>query len=720
MKQKVTTKYYENILLVYLIMILTLFVGCDSSNERRSTDIEQGETLETMEEPLRIFYDGTGYYLLKSFVDAHPEMNIMLINCIPNVDGAIDFDSIVAQYGVPDLIVAREEVSIFLSEWYEEGHIADLSEFCSSDISINPEDYFPETFDVFSENGNMYALPLGITMDFMLTSESKYENSSFAKLDDGYTGRELMNILLAEVQKEKESGEFFSDSSLSVLLYMHYLDAVTQTEDGIQMDEELFKLVYDYEYKRGKIANDAENFWIQQGKDFGSLPGYIPIGALEPRRYEGKFTASMWSFGDAPALVLSYVETAYQYFLEEGVKAIYFPTADDGSQYQARVKLWGAVAGESSRKELAYELLRQLLDEDIDSFGGLWGMSTVQGAGILNVNLYPVNIENAISLLDRFESYSVKLSYGESAGEPIAVLDRTGVSKFEKEKHENMLKSISGLFCWNKDLRKIASIYDDYYNASIADYENCYIEMLNELNSNKPAGNTFDFNEDSHENVENSEIIDAENELSEEIKKLKEEIKDIKVGETFFFGETEQDNNVGNGAEPIEWIVLEKTEDKAFVISKKVLEWLTFSKYDMGNYRDYFSWDIELNQQRFWLTNELYQNGFSNIEKELILSTYIEDCGLYADDYNDYLYIPSEEEVEEYMQNKDLRIAEMTAYVAEKANQIEGKLGCWSLRSMPMPDSFKYTMHINEDGELSAMYTFTPNGVRPVMWLDIS
>lgn len=90
------------------------------------------------------------------------------------------------------------------------------------------------------------------------------------------------------------------------------------------------------------------------------------------------------------------------------------------------------------------------------------------------------------------------------------------------------------------------------------------------------------------------------------------------------------------------------------------------------------------------------------------------------DDYDDYLYIPSKEDVEEYMPDINIRKAEMTAYIAEKADKLEGEFGSWSLQTMLSERAWKYTRQIKENGDLGATYTFVPNGVRPVMWLDIS
>ena len=123
------------------------------------------------------------------------------------------------------------------------------------------------------------------------------------------------------------------------------------------------------------------------------------------------------------------------------------------------------------------------------------------------------------------------------------------------------------------------------------------------------------------------------------------------------------------------------------------------------------------------MTNELYEFGFSEDEKAIILITHSKDGIFSYDEYDDYLFIPSMDDVEEYMPDINLRKAEMTAYVAEKANQVEGEIGSWSLRTMLMTNEWqewKYTRQITEDGEVGATYTSVPNGVRPVMWLDIS
>ena len=181
-------------------------------------------------------------------------------------------------------------------------------------------------------------------------------------------------------------------------------------------------------------------------------------------------------------MALSYAETANQHYLDEGVRAIYFPTAEKGKEYQAEVEILGVICEESNRKELAYELIRELMDEKISSFGTLCSLIPL-GLAQPPVNVYPINIANAISLLDRFENQSNVLVFGQtSAVDYSALLERRNISDEEKTKYQNMLRGITGLYYMNEELDKINEIFLDYDDADIADYKNCYLETIQALN----------------------------------------------------------------------------------------------------------------------------------------------------------------------------------------------------------------------------------------------
>ncbi len=99
-----------------------------------------------------------------------------------------------------------------------------------------------------------------------------------------------------------------------------------------------------------------------------------------------------------------------------------------------------------------------------------------------------------------------------------------------------------------------------------------------------------------------------------ELPLFKEELAGVKVGGTFIYGTYEQDNNTENGAEPIQWIVLQSdTTDFPFVmaISKYVLDAQPFHSE-----RGFFTW--ENCSLRTWLNNDFLTSAFTDEEIALL------------------------------------------------------------------------------------------------------
>lgn len=86
----------------------------------------------------------------------------------------------------------------------------------------------------------------------------------------------------------------------------------------------------------------------------------------------------------------------------------------------------------------------------------------------------------------------------------------------------------------------------------------------------------------------------------------------LKVGERVTFGHYEQDNNSGNGKEPIEWIVLEVKNGDALLISV----------YALDVYNTYWgspTWDNST--LRTWLNGSFYKAAFSTQEQSAIVTS---------------------------------------------------------------------------------------------------
>lgn len=87
--------------------------------------------------------------------------------------------------------------------------------------------------------------------------------------------------------------------------------------------------------------------------------------------------------------------------------------------------------------------------------------------------------------------------------------------------------------------------------------------------------------------------------------------------ETILFGRTEQDGNTENGAEPIEWIILEKREGKALVVSRYALAYLPYSTDTTALW--------ESSDVRGWLSQDFYISAFSEAERKRIEAVQVDN-----------------------------------------------------------------------------------------------
>mgnify|MGYP003298130088 CR=1 FL=1 len=90
------------------------------------------------------------------------------------------------------------------------------------------------------------------------------------------------------------------------------------------------------------------------------------------------------------------------------------------------------------------------------------------------------------------------------------------------------------------------------------------------------------------------------------------ELSDAKVGATVLFGSYEQDNKTGNGAEKIQWYVLDRKGDEVLLFSKYLLDVKAFH----SDYVEYITW--EECTLRTWLNNDFYNTAFTDDEKAII------------------------------------------------------------------------------------------------------
>lgn len=84
-----------------------------------------------------------------------------------------------------------------------------------------------------------------------------------------------------------------------------------------------------------------------------------------------------------------------------------------------------------------------------------------------------------------------------------------------------------------------------------------------------------------------------------------------KVGDLVTFGSYEQDNNLKNGKEPIEWEVLDVQDGKVLLLARQILDAVPYSEEGSEA-----TW--ENSSIRTWLNKEFYQSAFSSTQKKQI------------------------------------------------------------------------------------------------------
>ena len=88
----------------------------------------------------------------------------------------------------------------------------------------------------------------------------------------------------------------------------------------------------------------------------------------------------------------------------------------------------------------------------------------------------------------------------------------------------------------------------------------------------------------------------------------------ISAGDVVTFGHYEQDNNLDNGPEAIEWIVLDMQEGKALLLSKYGLDAIPYNT-------EYVNITWEQCTLRTWLNQDFLKTAFDEKEQSAILTT---------------------------------------------------------------------------------------------------
>lgn len=188
----------------------------------------------------------------------------------------------------------------------------------------------------------------------------------------------------------------------------------------------------------------------------------------------------------------------------------------------------------------------------------------------------------------------------------------------------------------------------------------------------------------------------------------------VKVGDYIKFGSYEQDNDISNGKEKIEWLVLEIKDGKALLISKYGLD---AQYYNIES--EQLAWDKCT--LRKWLNDTFLNTAFSDKEKMVIHISSVENG--YSDLTYDKLFLLSTDEANTYFSSNEERVCQLTKYAEDNGAQIyEGGNCCWWLRSRgngPEPTAV-IVISFGMVYESGAPFTVEKYTVRPAMWIDLN
>ena len=161
-----------------------------------------------------------------------------------------------------------------------------------------------------------------------------------------------------------------------------------------------------------------------------------------------------------------------------------------------------------------------------------------------------------------------------------------------------------------------------------------------------------------------------------------EKVEAVQKGETLLIGSYEQDNNVDNGKEPVEWIVLEKDGLTLLLISKNALECKTFNTSNTD-----VTW--ETSTIRKWLNVTLLSAIFSADDQTMILRTTVSASK--NPEYNtspgnttvDKIFLLSIDEAQKYLPSDEERKCTPTNYASSQGGATtirstsNGNSTCW-------------------------------------------
>ena len=190
-------------------------------------------------------------------------------------------------------------------------------------------------------------------------------------------------------------------------------------------------------------------------------------------------------------------------------------------------------------------------------------------------------------------------------------------------------------------------------------------------------------------------------EAPSQIIEVKEYMSDAEKGDAVVFGSLEQNGNTSDGAEKLEWIVLEKQDDKLLLISRYCIDALPYN-----NERASADWaTCSLNA---YLNGEFIDNCFTETEKASLIDS---ELGR--------VFILSAQEATDYYEYDAWRAGVATEYAAANGARVENGSAWWWVRDAGSIESSACYVHFDGTVQTKGFAVdYDAVGVRPVIWVS--
>lgn len=261
------------------------------------------------------------------------------------------------------------------------------------------------------------------------------------------------------------------------------------------------------------------------------------------------------------------------------------------------------------------------------------------------------------------------------------------------------------------------------------DYENAYAVFINlkGYDDSRERAHLI-YTEHLRKKRENgsSENEKSAKDLEEAIKYKNAKIESFRnasVGDIVTLGTYEQDNDRSNGKEEVEWIVLDKEEDRILVISRYVIDTHYFNVRNKN-----VTW--EESSMHYWLDHGFIRDTFGMIDETMILGVtvpaeknpYCESVDPGADTVAK-VFLLSVQEVDKYFGTKEAMKCQGTAYSRSQGLFVNEETGnCyWWLRSPGNEGNVATAVDIDDSYAYAGILVDCDLiGVRPAMWLNLN